>query len=184
MMGGTRERIGLFIDGANLSATLSAINLRIDYNQFLNYFRGRDSYITNAWYFTAIWEERDGNKPLMDLVTYLQHQGYYLVMKPAKSYFREGQDDIIKGNMDIEMCCAVWEAHETIDRIVLVTGDGDFAHLVRKMRDRGKRVTIVSSKHTNGTTVKHPLVSTALIRAANDFVDLADPKIVKSIRKE
>jgi uncharacterized LabA/DUF88 family protein len=58
---------------------------------------------------------------------------------------------------------------EHLDHIVLFTGDGDFRALVAAMQMRGRRVSVVSTLHS-----QPPMVSDELRRQADQFIDLAD----------
>ncbi|HAD72777.1 MAG TPA: NYN domain-containing protein, partial [Alphaproteobacteria bacterium] len=48
-------------------------------------------------------------------------------------------------------------------------GDGDFCRLLSEVQDRGVRVTVVSSTHT-----QPKLIADALRRKADSFLDLDD----------
>ncbi len=47
-----REKIALFIDGANLYATSRALGFDIDYKKMLAYFHDQ-GYLLRAYYYTA-----------------------------------------------------------------------------------------------------------------------------------
>jgi uncharacterized LabA/DUF88 family protein len=54
----TSERIGLFIDGANLYATAKSLGFDIDYKRLLGMFRQKGQLI-RALYYTALAEEQE-----------------------------------------------------------------------------------------------------------------------------
>jgi uncharacterized LabA/DUF88 family protein len=58
---------------------------------------------------------------------------------------------------------------ETLDHVVLFSGDGDFRSLVAALQGMGKRVSIVSTLQT-----QPPMVADELRRQADQFIDLAD----------
>ena len=58
---------------------------------------------------------------------------------------------------------------ESLDHIVLFSGDGDFKSLVAALQQKGKRVSVVSTLQT-----QPPMVADELRRQADQFVDLAD----------
>ncbi len=58
---------------------------------------------------------------------------------------------------------------ESLDHIVLFSGDGDFRSLVAALQQMGKRVSVVSTLQT-----QPPMVADELRRQADQFVDLAD----------
>ena len=51
-----REKIALFIDGANLYATSRALGFDIDYRKLLSSFQER-GYLLRAYYYTALVED-------------------------------------------------------------------------------------------------------------------------------
>jgi uncharacterized LabA/DUF88 family protein len=75
----------------------------------------------------------------------------------------------IKGNMDIELTVDAMRLADTVDHIVLFTGDGDFRALAAALQLKGRRVSVVSTLQT-----QPPMVADELRRQADQFVDLAD----------
>ena len=71
--------------------------------------------------------------------------------------------------MDIELCVDAMELAPHVDHIVIFSGDGDFCRLLSEVQDRGVRVTVVSSTHT-----QPKLIADALRRKADSFLDLDD----------
>ena len=163
------ERIGLFIDGANLHATARSLGFDIDYKQLLDIFK-KEGKLIRAFYYTAIVEDQK-NSPIRSLVDWLDYNGYTLITKPAKEQIDTTGQRKIKGNMDIEIAVDAIEVCEQIDHVVLFSGDGDFRRLVEHLQRRGKRVTIISTVRSNP-----PLVADELRRQADFFIDLEDLK--------
>ena len=105
-----REKIGLFIDGANLYAAARALGFDIDYKQLLNVFTGNGTLI-RAFYYTALLEDQEYS-PIRPLVDWLDYNGYTMVTKPAKEFTDATGRRKIKGNMDIELAVDVLEMAE------------------------------------------------------------------------
>ena len=53
-----REKIALFIDGANLYATSRALGFDIDYRKLLKHFN-KEAYLLRAYYYTALIEDQE-----------------------------------------------------------------------------------------------------------------------------
>ncbi len=71
-----------------------------------------------------------------------------------------------KADWDVGMTLdAVRLADSAIDAIILVTGDGDFVHLVEYLNGRGKQVEVMAFGKST---------SSRLIEAADDFTDLEE----------
>ena len=78
------DRIGLFIDGANLYATARSLNLDIDYRRLLTIFRD-SGHLLKANYYTAIMEDAEYT-PIRPLVDWLDYNGFSVITKPTKEF--------------------------------------------------------------------------------------------------
>ena len=159
------EKVALFIDGANLYATAKALQFDIDYKKMLVFFRER-SRLIRAIYYTALLDDADYS-PIRPLIDWLDYNGYQVVTKPAKEFTDSMGRRKIKGNMDIEIAIHMMQLVDTLDHIVLFSGDGDFRSLVEAAQNRGRRVSVVST-----LTTRPPMVADDLRRQADQFVDL------------
>src|SRR5882724_13588894 len=162
-----REKIALFIDGANLYATAKSLGFEIDYKRLLVEFQGK-GYLLRAYYYTALAEDQEYSS-IRPLIDWLDYNGYTVVTKPTKEFVDASGRRKIKGNMDIELAVHAMEMAEHIDHLVLFSGDGDFRSLAEAIQRRGVRVTVVS------TIASQPsMVSDELRRQADDFVDIVE----------
>jgi uncharacterized LabA/DUF88 family protein len=162
-----QEKIGLFIDGANLYAAARALGFDIDYKRLLELF-GSKGRLIRAFYYTALIDEQEYS-PIRPLVDWLDYNGYTMVTKPTKEYTDATGRRKIKGNMDIELAIDVMEMAQYLDHIVLFSGDGDFRRLVEAVQRKGVRVTCVSTIRS-----VPPMVADELRRQADIFVELQD----------
>jgi uncharacterized LabA/DUF88 family protein len=160
------EKIGLFIDGANLYAAARALGFDIDYKRLLDVFAG-DGILIRAFYYTALLEDQEYS-PIRPLVDWLDYNGYTMVTKPAKEFTDAAGRRKIKGNMDIELAIDVLEMADNLDHVVLFSGDGDFRRLVEAVQRKGVRVTVVSTVKSSP-----PMVADELRRQADRFFDLS-----------
>ena len=160
-----RERIALFIDGANLYATAKTLGFDIDYKRLLKEFQSKGQLI-RAFYYTALIEEQEYSS-IRPLIDWLDYNGYAVVTKPTKEFVDSLGRRKIKGNMDIELAVDAMEMAEHIDHAVLFSGDGDFRSLVEAVQRKGVRVSVVST-----ITTQPPMVADELRRQADEFVDL------------
>jgi uncharacterized LabA/DUF88 family protein len=149
------DRIGLFIDGANLYSAARALNIDIDFRRLLDEF-GRRGPLLRAYYYTAIVEDQDYS-PIRPLVDWLSYNGFSVVTKPAKRYVEQATGHTrTKGDMDIEIA---------VDMLEMAPHIG----VVEAVQAKGVKVTVVS-------TVKSqpPMASDELRRQADAFIDLAE----------
>src|SRR6201996_2804601 len=162
-----QERIGLFIDGANLYAAARALGFDIDYKRLLDLF-GKKGHLIRAFYYTALVEDQEYS-PIRPLVDWLDYNGYTMVTKPTKEFTDAFGRRKIKGNMDIELAIDVMEISEHVDHIVIFSGDGDFRRLVEAIQRKGVRVSVVSTMRSSP-----PMVADELRRQADNFIELQD----------
>src|SRR5215813_13947124 len=161
------ERVALFIDGANLYATAKSLGFDIDYKRLLALF-GTKGQLIRALYYTALAEEQEYSS-IRPLIDWLDYNGYSMVTKPTKEFTDASGRRKIKGNMDIELAVDAMRLSDSLDHIVIFSGDGDFRCLVAFLPERGKRVSVISTLQT-----QPPMVADELRRQADQFIDLAD----------
>jgi uncharacterized LabA/DUF88 family protein len=166
MMIDPREKIAVFIDGANLYATSRALGFDIDYRRLLKDFQ-KKAYLIRAVYYTALAEDQEYSS-IRPLIDWLDYNGYKVVTKPLKEFTDSQGRRKMKGNMDIELVVDAMEIADHIDHFILFSGDGDFRYLVEALQRKGKRVTVASTVKT-----KPPMISDDLRRQADFFMELS-----------
>jgi uncharacterized LabA/DUF88 family protein len=161
------NKIALFIDGANLSATARSLGFSIDFKRLLKEFESRGSLV-RANYYTAIIEDQEyaSIRPLTD---WLDYNGYTVITKPTKEFIDANGRRKLKGNMDIELAVDAMETAEYVDQLVLFSGDGDFRSLIEAVQRRGVRVTVIST-----ISSQPPMIADELRRQADVFTDLLE----------
>jgi uncharacterized LabA/DUF88 family protein len=167
-----QEKSALFIDGANLYATAKTLGFDIDYKRLLREFQSR-GYLLRAFYYTAVIEDQEYSS-IRPLIDWLDYNGYTVVTKATKEFIDQTGRRKVKGNMDIELAVDAMEIASHVDHIILFSGDGDFSSLVKALKRRGVRVTVVSTVST-----QPPMVADELRREADIFTDIVElqPKI-------
>jgi uncharacterized LabA/DUF88 family protein len=170
-----REKVVMFIDGANLYATAKSLGTDLDYRRLLQEVN-KQAYLLRAYYYTALVEEQEYSS-IRPLIDWLDYNGYTVVTKPAREFTDAAGRRKIKGSMDIELTVDALEMSPHFDHFVLFSGDGDFTALVAALQRKGKRVTVVSTMAT-----PTPMISDDLRRQADAFVDVAD--LIKTVGRE
>lgn len=169
MMFDPREKIAMFIDGANLYATSRSLGFDIDYRKLLACFSKR-GYLLRAYYYTALIEDHEYSS-IRPLIDWLDYNGYKVVTKPAKEFTDSAGRRKVKGNMDIELAIDALELAGIVDHFVIFSGDGDFRTLVEALQRKGGKVSIVSTMQS-----QPPMISDELRRQADNFIDLMSLK--------
>lgn len=164
-----REKIALFIDGANLYATSRALGFDIDYKKMLAFF-GEQGYLLRAYYYTALIEDQEYSS-IRPLIDWLDYNGYRVITKPTKEFTDSSGRRKVKGNMDMELAVDAMELSNTVDHMVIFSGDGDFRYLVEALQRKGRKVTVISTTKTNPA-----MIADDLRRQADNFVELTNLK--------
>ena len=116
-----------FIDGQNLNLGIRELGWKLDYKRFRVYLKEKYQVI-KAYYFIGYVEGMN------DLYASLQAAGYILIFKPTL----KTPDGKIKGNCDAELVLQTMIDYKKYDQAVVVSGDGDFACLVKYLNEHSK----------------------------------------------
>ena len=116
-----------FIDSQNVNLEIQRQGWKLDWRKFRIYLK--DKYkVKIAYLFIGYLESNQ------DLYNSLQKAGFILVFKEILKY----ADGKIKGNVDAELVLQVMIDFNNYDKAVIISGDGDFACLVRHLRKKQK----------------------------------------------
>lgn len=121
-------RIGVFVDVQNIYyTTKQAFSRSFNYRAFwqeLSY-QG-DIVIANAY---AIESKLDGQRKFQDA---LRHIGFEVKLKP----YIQRKDGSAKGDWDVGITIDIMEESEHLDKVILLSGDGDFELLMKKIKQK------------------------------------------------
>ncbi|MEZ9048070.1 NYN domain-containing protein [Vibrio sp. 10N.247.311.64] len=150
------ENIAILVDVQNVYyTTRDKYRSNFDYNQFWYVAtEGRNVIAANAY---AISSQDPKQRQFHHI---LRGVGFNVKLKP----FIQRRDGSAKGDWDVGIALDAIELAETVDTIVLVSGDGDFEILVERIKDRfGKPVEVYG---VPGLTAQN------LIDSASKFVPI------------
>ena len=113
-----------FIDGQNLYLGTKEIDLNIDFKRFRIYLK--DKYkIDEAYYFLGFIKDSEN-----ELYSNLQKAGFIVIFKEHSELMAGNK----KGNVDVEIVFEIMkkllEEEKDFNKILLVSGDGDYKKLV------------------------------------------------------
>ncbi|TKF00694.1 NYN domain-containing protein [Vibrio kanaloae] len=150
------ENIAILVDVQNVYyTTRDKYRSNFDYNQFWYVVtEGRNVVTANAY---AISSQDPKQRQFHHI---LRGVGFNVKLKP----FIQRRDGSAKGDWDVGIALDAIELAETVDTIVLVSGDGDFEILVERIKERfGKPVEVYG---VPGLTAQN------LIDSASKFVPI------------
>jgi uncharacterized LabA/DUF88 family protein len=163
-----RERVAFFVDGANFYQTARNLNVDIDYRRMLTSFVG-EAYLLRAHYYTAMADDQEFSS-LRPLIDWLDYNGFQITTKPMREFTdNSGQRRRVRPSLDVDLTVDAMTLADSVNHIVLFSGDGQYLALVEALQKKGVKVTVVSSLKTTPS-----MVSDDLRRTADHFLDLAD----------
>jgi uncharacterized LabA/DUF88 family protein len=198
------DRTAIFIDGWNFAkATYEGLGIRVDFKRLLaTLCAGRS--LLRATYYIGEWTDEsyalmatlrrarvvDAAQTPPDsqeserkrvqqqgFIRMLNRNGYQVVKRPVLVF----ADGSTKAQIGVDMALHMLSLAERCDRIVLVSGDGEFTPAVRAVAARGVRVQVVASQvpFAASATPEHPRAfparaSDELLDAADEFTELKD----------
>lgn len=134
--------LGVYVDATNISRNGGQ---RMQYD-VLREFSCRDNAeaVRLNVYLSYDEEKADSNPTYRDKArayqSALREIGYKVIEKRVKWFVDENGNRYGKANADLDMAVDVLLQSENLDRVLLVTGDGDFVQVVRALQNKGCRV--------------------------------------------
>ena len=74
----------------------------------------------------------------------LRDIGFKVIIKEVKWYVDEFGEQVQKANADLDLAVDALLQSENLDRVLIVSGDGDFVQVVRALQNEGCRVEVVA----------------------------------------
>lgn len=147
------QKIAILVDVQNVYYTSrSTFNKNFDYNQFWAQVT-KDREVVSAFAYAI---DR-GDQKQLEFQNILRAIGFDVKLKP----FIQRKDGSAKGDWDVGIAIDAMECSDNVDVVVLVSGDGDFDLLAKKIRDeKGKRFEVYGVAK---------LTANSLIEAASEF---------------
>ncbi len=133
----TLPRVGIFVDSANVELARDRSGRRIDWGVVLEHLT-EDRRLVRAIAYSPVHDDPGVSRETQRFVEPFLRKGYKIVTKPLKRF----ADGTIKANVDIELALDLLTMSDRLDIAVLISGDGDFTHLVEVVQGRGVRVEV------------------------------------------
>jgi uncharacterized LabA/DUF88 family protein len=132
------ERVGVFVDVANLLYSARNMRISIDFGRLLDFLRGNRRLVRAHAYCPTSPDPR-AEQMFLDAVKGL---GYRITTKNYKTFSSGAK----KADLDLDLCMDIVRLVDAgaVDCISLVSGDSDFLPLLEYCSDHGVRVEVAA----------------------------------------
>ena len=148
---GQARRVGVFIDVQNMYYGARRLKGKLDFDRLLEAAVGQRRLIKTTAYVVES-KEIDQSQ----FIAMLQKRAIEVRRKTVQVR----ADGSKKGDWDMELALDILDAAPGLDVVVLVSGDGDFTSLVKRVKSMGPRVEVIAFPRT---------AAKSLVQAADDF---------------
>lgn len=153
------QRVGIFVDVQNMYYSAKKLySNKVDFEGLLDKSSQNREVIRAIAY--AIESDTPEEEDFFDL---LEEIGFEVKKKQLKVYYGGAK----KGDWDMGIAIDCMKLADKLDVVVLVTGDGDFVHLVNHLKANGVRVEVMAFGKSTAKELKE---------AANNFIDMSENK--------
>jgi uncharacterized LabA/DUF88 family protein len=141
--------VGVFVDAENIKMN-GGYQLRYD---VLRRFAARDGgNLLRLNTYIAFDRERADNDPEYKKKSRAYQQtvrdfGWKIIEKDVRRYTDEEGNVTTKANSDLDLAVDAMLQAENLDKVLLVSGDGDFLRLVNALQNRGCRVELLAFRN-------------------------------------
>ena len=80
--------------------------------------------------------------------------GYKLFLKPVKLYAQEDGSAKRKANADVDMTFHLMKEESNFDRVIVLSGDGDFLPILKYLQEKDKEVIILARGERTAKEIK------------------------------
>ena len=140
------SRVGVYVDTANMYRN-GGYRMRYDVLREFACRDGAELVRLNAYVSFDAERARSDNvydKNAHRFYALLRDFGYKVIIKEVHWYEDESGKRYAKADADLDLAVDMLLQSENLDRVLLVTGDGDFARVVAAVQNRGCRVEVVA----------------------------------------
>lgn len=144
----SNERVGVFVDVANLLYSARTLRLTVDFGKLLDFLRGNRRLVRAQAYCPTSPQPGDDQMFLQAV----KGLGYRITTKNYKTFSSGAK----KADLDLDLCMDVVRLVDgkAVDCIVLVSGDSDFMPMLDYCSDHGVRVEVAAFDESMSATLR------------------------------
>jgi uncharacterized LabA/DUF88 family protein len=138
-----KRPVHVFIDAENLFYTQRTLKWLISYEKLMKYFREECGEDCKIFVYTGIDENNNDQRKFLDMLT---ANGFIVRTRTVKKFKKSDGRYAWKNNLDMELAFEMVETKEKYQTAVLISGDGDFAVPIVRIKNAGKRIIVMSTR--------------------------------------
>lgn len=166
-----QEATTVVIEGYSLYRMSNSLGLNIDYAKVLKFFREQTNLV-RAIYVNEMDVSADYS-PVKPLSDWLSYNGYTVVVNETYVLEDKGDKRKISTAADFMVVLQMIKAAEYSKHLVLFITANKYAPIVNYIKDKGVKVTVISSLIRDNLTMG---IGDDLRRAVDTFIDIKDLK--------
>ena len=144
-------RVGVFVDVANIYMNGGQ---KMQYD-VLREFASRDgaelvrlnAYVTYDG--SRAEEDEEYRKGALKFHSALRDLGYKVIVKEIQWYYDDTGNRVPKANVDLDLAVDALLQSERLDRVLIASGDGDFAQVVKALQSKGLRLEVIGLENVS-----------------------------------
>lgn len=142
------ERVGVFVDVANLLYSARTLRMGVDFGKLLDFLRG-NRRLVRAHAYCPTSPQAGDEQMFLQAVKGL---GYRITTKNYKTFSSGAK----KADLDLDLCMDVVRLVDgnSVDCVVLVSGDSDFMPMLDYCSDHGVRVEVAAFDEAMSATLR------------------------------
>jgi uncharacterized LabA/DUF88 family protein len=142
------ERVGVFVDVANLLYSARTLRIAVDFGKLLDFLRGNRRLVRAHAYCPTSPQPGDEQMFLQAV----KGLGYRITTKNYKTFSSGAK----KADLDLDLCMDVVRLVDgrAVDCVVLVSGDSDFMPMLDYCSDHGIRVEVAAFDEAMSATLR------------------------------
>jgi len=137
-----KGRVYVFIDIANIFYSQRTLKWQISYEKLMRYFK-KECDLGKCFVYTGVFPRDHSQGRFLKMLEYC---GYILRTKPVKKIKTRNGHTEWKADFDVEISFEMDDLASEYDTAVLLSGDSDLAYTLRRLKKKGKRVIVMSTR--------------------------------------
>ncbi|MGB0721951.1 MAG: NYN domain-containing protein [Gammaproteobacteria bacterium] len=144
-------KVGVYVDVANMMRN-GGFGMQYDVLRQFACRDGAEAIRLNAYVAYDVERAREDRVYKAKTLNYfavLREFGYKVIQKEVRWYTDESGNRYGKANADLDMAVDVLLQSQNLDRVLMVTGDGDFTQVVKALQNNGCRVEVLAFENVS-----------------------------------